>query len=82
MKTLEKYAAWYSAWLLTPVRAERAKQILRLGNTISDIALDTGFVDQAHFMRRFKAIMEVTPWQYMQRRMLGMIAEDQGRRLV
>jgi AraC-like DNA-binding protein len=57
---------------LTQIRVERAKRLLRLGNAISDIAADTGFVDQAHFTRRFKAIVGVTPGQYLSSRMVGM----------
>jgi AraC-like DNA-binding protein len=57
---------------LTQIRVERAKRLLRLGNTISDIAVDTGFVDQAHFTRRFKAIVGVTPGQYLSSPMVGM----------
>jgi AraC-like DNA-binding protein len=56
---------------LTQIRVERAKRSLRLGNTISDVAADTGFVDQAHFTRRFKEIVGVTPGQYLPGRMLG-----------
>jgi AraC-like DNA-binding protein len=56
---------------LTQVRVERAKKLLRIGNTISDTAVDTGFVDQAHFTRRFKAIVGVTPGQYLPGRMPG-----------
>jgi AraC-like DNA-binding protein len=56
---------------LTQIRVERAKRLLRRGNTISDIAADTGFLDQAHFTRRFKAIVGVTPGQYLPGRMVG-----------
>jgi AraC-like DNA-binding protein len=57
---------------LIQIRVERAKRLLRLGNAISDIAADTGFVDQAHFTRRFKAIVGVTPGQYLPSRMFKM----------
>jgi AraC-like DNA-binding protein len=56
---------------LTQTRVEKAKRLLCLGNTISDTAMDTGFVDQAHFTRRFKAIVGVTPGQYRPRRISG-----------
>jgi AraC-like DNA-binding protein len=57
---------------LIQIRVERAKRLLRLGHTISDIAADTGFVDQAHFTRRFKAIVGVTPGQYLPSRIFRM----------
>jgi len=57
---------------LIQIRVERAKRLLRIGNTISDIAVDTGFVDQVHFTRRFKAIVGVTPGQYLPSRMYRM----------
>jgi AraC-like DNA-binding protein len=53
---------------LTQIRVERAKRLLRLGNSISDVAADTGFVDQAHLTRRFREIMGVTPGRYLSSR--------------
>jgi AraC-like DNA-binding protein len=52
---------------LTQIRVERAKYLLGQGRSISDVAVDTGFVDQAHFTRRFKALMGVTPGRYLTR---------------
>lgn len=50
---------------LTQMRVERAKFLLTSGHSISDVAVDTGFVDQAHLTRRFKALVGVTPGQYL-----------------
>jgi len=38
-------------------RIERAKQLLRTGQPIVDTALQFGFADQAHFTKRFKALV-------------------------
>lgn len=47
-------------------RIERAKHALRKGITISQVAMDAGFVDQAHFSRKFKQRVGATPRQYQQ----------------
>lgn len=49
---------------LTLRRINRAKQYLNLGNSLSEVAHMTGFVDQSHFTHRFKNIVGVTPGQY------------------
>jgi AraC-like DNA-binding protein len=49
---------------LTQVRIERAKILLAHGWPIAQVAVETGFVDQSHFTRRFKGIVGVTPGQY------------------
>jgi AraC-like DNA-binding protein len=38
--------------------------MLRSQQPLADIAITTGFADQAHFTRAFKAIMGMTPGQY------------------
>jgi AraC-like DNA-binding protein len=45
-------------------RIRTCHQMLRSGTTLADIACATGFADQAHLTRAFKAIMGVTPGQY------------------
>lgn len=45
-------------------RIKRAKQWLRTGRSLSEVALDLGFSDQAHFQRHFKQRMAMTPGQY------------------
>ncbi len=49
---------------LIQIRIEQGKRLLRAGNSISDVAVSTGFADQSHFTRHFKRIMGVTPGQY------------------
>ena len=46
------------------LRFERAAERLRGGADLSDAALDSGYYDQAHFNRDFKAFAGVTPTQY------------------
>jgi AraC-like DNA-binding protein len=50
---------------LTQVRIERAKNLLTDGWPIVHVAAETGFTDQSHFTKRFKAIVGVTPGQYV-----------------
>lgn len=50
---------------LLRVRVERAAQMLvETDQTISQIALDSGFYDHAHFSRRFRRLIGETPTQY------------------
>ena len=50
---------------LIQIRIEEGKRLLRMGNSISDVSVSTGFADQSHFTRHFKRIMGVTPGQYL-----------------
>jgi AraC-like DNA-binding protein len=45
-------------------RINKAKTLLQKGESLSGIALDLGFSDQAHFQRHFKKRIAVTPKQY------------------
>jgi AraC-like DNA-binding protein len=45
-------------------RIQYAKARLRTGAPIAEVALDTGFADQAHFQRVFKRMTAATPGQY------------------
>jgi AraC-like DNA-binding protein len=51
---------------LEQVRINRARQLLRVGASIADVAFLTGFSDQSHFTRHFKKMTGVTPGQYQQ----------------
>jgi AraC-like DNA-binding protein len=46
------------------LRFERAAEHLRHGAELADAALDSGYYDQAHFNRDFKAFAGVTPTEY------------------
>lgn len=49
---------------LTHIRITRAKALLTLGYSASDVALETGFSDQSHLTRHFKRIVGITPGHY------------------
>jgi AraC-like DNA-binding protein len=48
----------------TQARIRAARDMLRAHRSLADIAAVTGFADQAHLTRAFKAIMGMTPGQY------------------
>lgn len=45
-------------------RIEKAREYLRQGMDIAEVALECGFFDQSHMHRYFKAITTVTPKEY------------------
>jgi AraC-like DNA-binding protein len=49
---------------LTQVRIEKSRQLLQHNTSISKVALDLGFADQAHFTKRFKQLTGTTPAHY------------------
>ena len=49
---------------LTQIRITKSKQLLKHGRPISEIALDVGFADQAHFTKRFKQLTGTSPAHY------------------
>ena len=46
-------------------RIRMAQNMLRKGENINKVALDTGFYDQSHFIKYFKKIVGITPIEYM-----------------
>lgn len=54
---------------LTALRIWRSKDLLLTDRSLSSVALDLGFADQAHFTRVFKAYVQVSPGQF--RRLSG-----------
>ncbi|WP_081761011.1 AraC family transcriptional regulator [Rhizobium sp. CF080] len=46
-------------------RLDRAKVLLSQGGSLADIAVETGFADQAHFTRHFKKTFGMTPGRWM-----------------
>lgn len=53
---------------LIDLRVRHARQQLRLGTSIADVAQDCGFADQAHLQRTFKRLLATTPGHYLGRR--------------
>lgn len=51
---------------LTQLRIEKAKQLLRQGNPVAEVAIAVGMSDQSHLTRHFKRIVGVTPGSYRQ----------------
>lgn len=49
---------------LMNLRIQYARERLRQGDRIADIAHDAGFADQAHFQRTFKQLLAATPGHY------------------
>jgi AraC-like DNA-binding protein len=50
----------------TQLRVARAKELLRRGGALTQVALQTGFADQSHLTRHFKRLTGVPPGQYRQ----------------
>lgn len=49
---------------LTHVRITRAKRLLAAGQSVAHVAAETGFADQSHLTKHFKALTGVTPGRY------------------
>jgi len=46
------------------LRVERAKEMLASGRPVVEVALEVGFADQAHFTKRFRSLVGLTPAVY------------------
>ena len=51
------------AWQINQ-RIHRAREYIRAGKSLADIAYRLGFADQAHFQRAFKAHVGITPGRF------------------
>ncbi len=49
---------------LNQIRVEKAKQLLKQGMSIADVAIMVGMSDQSHLTRHFKRIVGITPGRY------------------
>ena len=64
METFKESPAKYALRL----RLNRARDLLEATDlTIADIALNTGFYDQSHFVKAFRNIYKITPTAYRRR---------------
>ena len=62
MKAFKQVAGMTLVTYLNHVRLARASQLLReSGQTIAEIAAETGFADQSYFDRRFKKAFGMAP---------------------
>lgn len=52
---------------LESVRIRHAQRLIEAGNSLAEVAAETGFSSQSHLTYRFKQIIGVTPGQYAQR---------------
>ncbi|MGS8722563.1 helix-turn-helix domain-containing protein, partial [Salmonella enterica subsp. enterica serovar Infantis] len=52
-------------------RIEYARQRLRAGDDIADVAYQTCFADQSHFHKTFVSYTSATPLQYAQNRSIS-----------
>lgn len=59
----QRYGMTPHAFLVNQ-RIQFARERLRRGQLIADVALQAGFADQAHFQRAFKQHLAATPGQY------------------
>ena len=59
----QRYGMTPHAFLINQ-RIQFARERLRRGQLIADVALEAGFADQAHFQRVFKQHLAATPGQY------------------
>jgi len=46
------------------LRLARSQRLLRKGEPLARVAVETGFADQSHFTRSFKRLVGVTPGAY------------------
>ncbi|MDX6281554.1 MAG: hypothetical protein QOH03_2625 [Kribbellaceae bacterium] len=46
------------------LRLTRAKDLLRQGRPVSEVAIETGFFDLSHFTRHFKRHVGISPGRY------------------
>ncbi|MEL7250252.1 MAG: AraC family transcriptional regulator [Bacteroidota bacterium] len=50
---------------LLGLKLDRAKELMQNNQSLSEVALATGFYDQSHFNRYFKRFMGLNPTQYL-----------------
>ncbi|VVN72288.1 HTH-type transcriptional activator RhaS [Pseudomonas fluorescens] len=64
IRAFKQYYGMTPHAFLVNQRIQFARQQLRSGQLIADVALAAGFADQAHFQRTFKQHLAATPGQY------------------
>jgi AraC-like DNA-binding protein len=70
LSTFQTIRAFRNAFGVTPhaylllLKIQRAKELLRIGTPICDVAAEVGFVDQSHLHRHFRRMTGVSPAIY------------------
>jgi AraC-like DNA-binding protein len=64
LRTFQKMYRLSPHEFLKNVRIERARELLKKGLSITEVAGATGFYDQSHLNRNFKKLLGLTPGQY------------------
>lgn len=64
LRAFRKETGMPPAEFLRNLRLDRARDLLRRGIAIPDIAYQTGFFDQSHLTRHFKRFYSITPGYY------------------
>ena len=65
LREFKKYTGLPPHSWLVQVRLQKARQLLKQGQSIAMTAQNSGFSDQSHFNRHFKKAVGVTPSQYL-----------------
>lgn len=64
-KTFKEITGYTVIWYINAARIENAKSLLKSGNlTMTEIALQCGFVNQSYFGKVFKRIENISPHEY------------------
>jgi len=64
VRMFRRYTGLPPHQFLLNVRIQKARQLMRRGLPLAQVAIESGFYDQAHFTRHFLAITGVTPGRY------------------
>jgi AraC-like DNA-binding protein len=64
LRTFQKATGLTPHEYLCNLRVEKARKLLATGASISDTAIQTGFVDQSHLHRHFRRLLGITPGKY------------------
>lgn len=73
MRTLQRafnqYVGVSPKWVIQLYRLQNAAELLDYGNAppLPELAAELGYFDQSHFIRDFKAIIGITPEEYIRR---------------
>ncbi len=68
IRVFKKYYGCTPNQYLQNVRIERAKQLLRKGNSLDEVCIAVGFTSKTSFISLFKKLTGTTPLAYQKRR--------------